>query len=175
VDYSVADEIWLQEYIWSAVGSFMQQGQDFYPFSMSPRITMAFWWMFTVVIYASYTGDLTAHLTVTVTDVPIKTLSDLVSQSYIKPYVESGSNLETLMLEAKSGIYKQIAERMVIINEVCTTTWKPDQACLGDYTPRLASAMRNCSLYYLAEEHFNTATIAFVYPDDAFYASLMDF
>uniref|UniRef100_A0A1I8J250 ANF_receptor domain-containing protein n=1 Tax=Macrostomum lignano TaxID=282301 RepID=A0A1I8J250_9PLAT len=68
---------------------------------------------------------------------------------WLRPYVESGSNLETLMLEAKSGIYKQIAERMVIINEVCTTTWKPDQACLGDYTPRLASAMRNCSLSLL--------------------------
>uniref|UniRef100_A0A1I8HJW1 PBPe domain-containing protein n=1 Tax=Macrostomum lignano TaxID=282301 RepID=A0A1I8HJW1_9PLAT len=177
-EYAIADEVWFQEYVWSVVGSFLQQGQDFYPFAMSPRTILAFWWMFTVIIYGAYTGDLTAHLTVTITDYPIKTLSDLVSQTAIKPYVPAGTNLYTLFKESNSGVYKQVADVMVDLGpyDYCPdSVVRQERACLNDYTYLLAIAMKNCTQYYLAEETFNTATVAFMYPDDAYFAEYFDF
>uniref|UniRef100_A0A1I8IYQ8 PBPe domain-containing protein n=2 Tax=Macrostomum lignano TaxID=282301 RepID=A0A1I8IYQ8_9PLAT len=166
------------EYLWSIIGSFMQQGQDFYPFCMSSRTVLAFWWLFTVIIYASYTGDLTAHLTVTVTDYPIKTLQDLVSQTAIKPYVSVGTNLHTLLAQSNSGIYKQMADMMVEIGpyEECPSfPRKADEGCMNDYSFLLAIAMKNCSEYYVADELFNTATLAFMFPEDAYYADSFNF
>ena len=54
--WAVADEVWLQEYMWSIMGSFLQQGQDFYPYAMSSRVVLAFWWLFTFIVFGTYTG-----------------------------------------------------------------------------------------------------------------------
>uniref|UniRef100_A0A1I8H6T5 PBPe domain-containing protein n=1 Tax=Macrostomum lignano TaxID=282301 RepID=A0A1I8H6T5_9PLAT len=178
LEYAVSDEIWLHEYIWSAIGSFLQQGQDFYPFAMSPRTVMAFWWMFTLIIFGAFTGDLTAHLTVTVTDYPIKTLTDLVSQTAVKPYVPTGTNHYTLLTTAESGIYKQIADAMVVMpaGEYCPyNPPKNDAACINDYTFLLGQAIRHCSLYYMLSETFNPSTVALMYSEDAFYAQMFDY
>ena len=56
--WAVADEVWLQEYMWSIMGSFLQQGQDFYPYAMSSRVVLAFWWLFTVIVFGTYTGNI---------------------------------------------------------------------------------------------------------------------
>uniref|UniRef100_A0A1I8J021 PBPe domain-containing protein n=1 Tax=Macrostomum lignano TaxID=282301 RepID=A0A1I8J021_9PLAT len=114
LEYAIGDEIWLQEYFWAFIGSFMQQGQDFYPSAMSPRVGLAFWWIFTVIVNGCFAGNLTAYLTATETEEQINTLSGLLSQSSIKLYVQNGTNLYTLLTESKSGIYKEIADKMVV-------------------------------------------------------------
>ncbi|PAA76062.1 hypothetical protein BOX15_Mlig017883g2, partial [Macrostomum lignano] len=178
LEFAIADEIWLQEYIWSIVGSFMQQGQDFYPFAMSPRAVLAFWWMFTVIIYGTYTGDLTAHLTISFTDLPIKTLSDLVAQSAVKPLVPEGTNLDTLLSSSTGGVYRQVADKMLMSDTLpgcIEQTFQGKEACLTDYTALLYVARANCSKVYIADEIFNTATVAFMYPEDAYFGANIDF
>uniref|UniRef100_A0A1I8HAM9 CCHC-type domain-containing protein n=1 Tax=Macrostomum lignano TaxID=282301 RepID=A0A1I8HAM9_9PLAT len=178
LEFAFADEIWLQEYIWSIVGSFMQQGQDFYPFAMSPRAVLAFWWMFTVIIYGTYTGDLTAHLTISFTDLPIKTLSDLVAQSAVKPLVPEGTNLYNLLTTSTGGVYRQVADKLQIsdtIPECIEQTFQGKEACLTDYTALLYAARANCSKVYIADEIFNSATVAFMYPEDAYFGANIDF
>uniref|UniRef100_A0A1I8IU14 Lig_chan-Glu_bd domain-containing protein n=1 Tax=Macrostomum lignano TaxID=282301 RepID=A0A1I8IU14_9PLAT len=178
-DYAVADEVWLKEYLWSCIGSFLQQGQDFYPFAMSARAVLASWWFFIVIIYAIYSGVLTSFLTVTVTKYPIKTLDDLVTQTAVTPYVRRGTNLFDLLSNAQSGVYKQLAEQVVLYDpdvESCPSNPpRADQACVEDYSALLAIALKNCTQYYVANEQFNTGTIAFMFPEDAPYANLFNF
>uniref|UniRef100_A0A1I8JLH1 PBPe domain-containing protein n=1 Tax=Macrostomum lignano TaxID=282301 RepID=A0A1I8JLH1_9PLAT len=153
-DYAVADEVWLKEYLWSCIGSFLQQGQDFYPFAMSARAVLASWWFFI-------------------------TLDDLVTQTAVTPYVRRGTNLFDLLSNAQSGVYKQLAEQVVLYDpdvESCPSNPpRADQACVEDYSALLAIALKNCTQYYVANEQFNTGTIAFMFPEDAPYANLFNF
>uniref|UniRef100_A0A1I8H5G6 PBPe domain-containing protein n=1 Tax=Macrostomum lignano TaxID=282301 RepID=A0A1I8H5G6_9PLAT len=160
LEFAIADEVWLQEYLWSAIGSFLQQGQDFYPFAMSSRTAMAFWWLLSVIICGAFNGDLTAHLTVTVTHYPIKTLDDLTGQTEIRPYVIAGTSLHTLLLNAESGVYKKITESMVELGPYDDCPTDPERIVLN---------------FTMAEELFLTAPIALMLPDDAFYAELFNF
>uniref|UniRef100_A0A1I8I790 PBPe domain-containing protein n=1 Tax=Macrostomum lignano TaxID=282301 RepID=A0A1I8I790_9PLAT len=91
LEFAIADEVWLQEYIWSCIGSFLQQGQDFYPYAMSPRAVMVFWWLFTVIIYGAYTGDLTSALTVSVTSLPIQSFEDMLADGSLTPIMPRGT------------------------------------------------------------------------------------
>uniref|UniRef100_A0A1I8GZC1 PBPe domain-containing protein n=1 Tax=Macrostomum lignano TaxID=282301 RepID=A0A1I8GZC1_9PLAT len=235
--YSIADEVRVQEYLWSIVGSFLQQGQDFFPFAMSARTVMAFWWMFTVIVYSAYTANLTAFLTVHTENLPIRSLEDLLAQSSILPNVVLDSNLYTMFSQAPDGMYKQLAETMVAVplghcldgvsawacvligycepghvytdrtlessqtrnfpksksladhfSELTLHTIsmrcgifclgsfgtlqvsEGHRACINDYSFLLPIANEKCKEYYIAKEHFNTATVAFMYPKDALYA-----
>uniref|UniRef100_A0A1I8HE84 PBPe domain-containing protein n=1 Tax=Macrostomum lignano TaxID=282301 RepID=A0A1I8HE84_9PLAT len=94
--------------------------------------------MFTVIIYGTYTGDLTAHLTISFTDLPIKTLSDLVAQSAVKPLVPEGTNLDTLLSSSTGGVYRQVADKMLmfqkmhetgIMQKLFNTYWSSDAVC----------------------------------------------
>uniref|UniRef100_A0A1I8GVE1 PBPe domain-containing protein n=1 Tax=Macrostomum lignano TaxID=282301 RepID=A0A1I8GVE1_9PLAT len=170
--YSIADEVRVQEYLWSIVGSFLQQGQDFFPFAMSARTVMAFWWMFTVIVYSAYTANLTAFLTVHTENLPIRSLEDLLAQSSILPNVVLDSNLYTMFSQAPDGMYKQLAETMVTVplGHCLDGVSEGHRACINDYSFLLPIANEKCKEYYIAKEHFNTATVAFMYPKDALYA-----
>ena len=56
--WAITDEVWFKEYVWSVWSSFAQQGQDFYPYAISSRSVIAFWWLFTLVVLGTYTGNL---------------------------------------------------------------------------------------------------------------------
>uniref|UniRef100_A0A1I8HNP7 PBPe domain-containing protein n=1 Tax=Macrostomum lignano TaxID=282301 RepID=A0A1I8HNP7_9PLAT len=139
---------------------------------------LAFWWIFGVIIYGTYTGDLTAHLTISITDLFIKTLSDLVAQSAIKPLVPEGTGLHTLLSSSTGGVYRQVADKMLMSNNIpacIEQTVQGQEACLTDYTALLYVTRANCSKVYIADEMFNVATVAFMYPEDAYFSANIDF
>ncbi|XP_026500303.1 glutamate receptor 1-like [Vanessa tameamea] len=49
---------------WFSLGSFMQQGSDVVPRSLSGRIVGTVWWFFALVLVCSYTANLAAYLIV---------------------------------------------------------------------------------------------------------------
>ncbi|XP_026332731.1 glutamate receptor 1-like [Hyposmocoma kahamanoa] len=51
--------------LWFTLGSFMQQGSDISPRSVSGRLVGSVWWFFTLIVISSYTANLTTYLTVT--------------------------------------------------------------------------------------------------------------
>ena len=76
--------------------STMFPGQDFYPRAISARIVVAAWWLFALVLTASFTSDLTAYLTRVDYEPTVNSLDELTQQDYILPLVKGGTNLETL-------------------------------------------------------------------------------
>ncbi|CAL1534207.1 unnamed protein product, partial [Lymnaea stagnalis] len=103
-----AQQLRVFQCFWSALGSTLSQGSEFQPKSSSGRIVLGFWWVFTIILVSTYTANMAAVLTITIYDKPINSLAELASQSEIKPLVKVGSNLETLLQEAKDSIYRKI-------------------------------------------------------------------
>lgn len=71
-------------------------GGDERPRSLSGRLILSVWWMFTILMLATYTANLAAYLTVTIIDSPINSLEELANHADIRPLIFSGSNLQTL-------------------------------------------------------------------------------
>ncbi len=61
--------------------------------STSSRVLVIFWSLFSVIIIATYTANLAAFLTVTITNLPIRTLEDLAMSNEYMPLVKAGTNL----------------------------------------------------------------------------------
>ncbi|XP_041986304.1 glutamate receptor 1-like [Aricia agestis] len=58
--------------IWFSLGSFMQQGSDMAPRSISGRIISTVWWFFAFVLVSTYTANLTSYLTVNRINEPLR-------------------------------------------------------------------------------------------------------
>ncbi|KAJ2954236.1 hypothetical protein O0L34_g2482 [Tuta absoluta] len=62
---------------WFSLGSFMQQGSDVVPRSLSGRIVGTVWWFFALILVCSYTANLAAYLIVERISEPAKTLGHI--------------------------------------------------------------------------------------------------
>ncbi|KAM3969050.1 LOW QUALITY PROTEIN: glutamate receptor 1 [Aphomia sociella] len=60
---------------WFSLGSFMQQGSDVVPRSLSGRIVGTVWWFFALILVCSYTANLAAYLIVERIAEPAQSLS----------------------------------------------------------------------------------------------------
>uniref|UniRef100_A0A1I8JJF5 PBPe domain-containing protein n=2 Tax=Macrostomum lignano TaxID=282301 RepID=A0A1I8JJF5_9PLAT len=181
ISYAFADEVWLKEYIWSVIGSFLQQGQDFYPFAMSPRTVLAFWWMLTVILYGAYTGDLTAKLAVTVAEYPIQSLEDLVSMPHYKAMVARGTNIYATIMLATDGPMALLRRQMVVVDTMTTCAETllikdadPYMVCISDKSSNSFYASAFCSQVYQATSLFNYYYQAMTFPRDAYYLPAFD-
>lgn len=56
------------------------------------RIILGFWWVFTILITASYTANLAAFLTISLAKPPVKNLEELASQTIYKPLIVQETN-----------------------------------------------------------------------------------
>jgi hypothetical protein len=91
---------------------FICEGGAPYPKTMSSRCIVGFWWIFTILMTATYTSNLVAFFTVITLPEPINTLQELVGQTEVKPIYISGATLDSLF------------------NKVSTPPWTP---CLIRY------------------------------------------
>ena len=71
---------------------------------MSGRTLTVFWCTFTIIMTSTYTANLAAFLTVSITEIPIRNLDDLVAQSEIKPIIKKGTNLISLFSVRRLGV-----------------------------------------------------------------------
>ncbi|XP_064489390.1 glutamate receptor ionotropic, kainate 2-like [Ornithodoros turicata] len=79
----VGSELGMNNRLWFAIGSLMQQGSDRNPLAPSTRIVAATWWFFTLIMISSYTANLAAFLTAQRMTSPIENAKDLAEQSQI--------------------------------------------------------------------------------------------
>ncbi|XP_033111554.1 glutamate receptor ionotropic, delta-2-like isoform X2 [Anneissia japonica] len=113
------DDFNFRNSMWFAFASCMQQapwkyervhtksGGDNTPISISGRILSAAWWMFALIIIATYTANLAAFLTVTRMENPINSLEDLAYQKKVSYGTINGSSLEKYFEKRKhTGIYE---------------------------------------------------------------------
>ncbi|KAK3538010.1 hypothetical protein QTP70_027330 [Hemibagrus guttatus] len=67
--------------VWIVYGAFTQQGVDSMVASVSVRIALGSWWLFTLIVCSSYTANLTVYLTTHRLDNTVRSLQDLAQQS----------------------------------------------------------------------------------------------
>ncbi|MCI4382272.1 hypothetical protein PGIGA_G00013010 [Pangasianodon gigas] len=69
--------------VWIVYGAFTQQGVESMVASVSVRIALGSWWLFTLIVCSSYTANLTVYLTTHRLDNTVRSLQDLAQQSGI--------------------------------------------------------------------------------------------
>jgi len=70
--------------LWFGIGSFLCQGCDILPKSISTRTVAIMWWFFTLIMMSSYTANLAAFLTASKMSSPVNSAEDLAKQTKIK-------------------------------------------------------------------------------------------
>ncbi|XP_019892403.2 glutamate receptor ionotropic, kainate 1 [Musca domestica] len=82
----------LRESFWFALTSFTPQGGGEAPKAISARILVAAYWLFVVLMLATFTANLAAFLTVERMQTPVQSLEQLARQSRINYTVVEGSD-----------------------------------------------------------------------------------
>ena len=102
-------EFTLKESFWFALTSFTPQGGGEAPKSMSGRVLVAAYWLFVVLMLATFTANLAAFLTVERMQTTVQSLEELAQQSKINyTVVEDSPNHEYFrnMAGAEEDLYK---------------------------------------------------------------------
>merc|ERR1719225_995101 len=80
-----ATNVWtISNALWFGIGSFLGQGCDILPKSISTRTIAGMWWFFTLIMMSSYTANLAAFLTANKMSSPVNGAEDLSKQTKIK-------------------------------------------------------------------------------------------
>ena len=83
-EHTLANDFTIVNTFWFCAASFLQQGIDFAPKSISGRLVTCVWWFFTLILISSYTANLAAFLTATRMVSPIESAEDLAKQIEIQ-------------------------------------------------------------------------------------------
>lgn len=89
---SFSRDFTLRESFWFALTSFTPQGGGEAPKAISARILVAAYWLFVVLMLATFTANLAAFLTVERMQTPVQSLEQLARQSRINYTVVEGSD-----------------------------------------------------------------------------------
>ncbi|XP_072943228.1 uncharacterized protein Ir8a [Epargyreus clarus] len=91
----------LKESFWFALTSFTPQGGGEAPKALSGRTLVAAYWLFVVLMLATFTANLAAFLTVERMQTPVSTLEQLARQSRINYTVVEGSSIHQFFINMK--------------------------------------------------------------------------
>ncbi|XP_002737751.2 glutamate receptor 2-like [Saccoglossus kowalevskii] len=114
--YDARNSMNLYNALWFSFASWMQQGADFNPRSISGRIVGGFWWMAVIIITANYTANLAAFLTVARMSTGISSVDDLAKQSSIPYGTVHNSQPESYFEQAGVEPYKKISNSMINVD-----------------------------------------------------------
>ncbi|XP_055844793.1 glutamate receptor ionotropic, kainate 3 [Episyrphus balteatus] len=94
-------EFTLKESFWFALTSFTPQGGGEAPKAISGRVLVAAYWLFVVLMLATFTANLAAFLTVERMQTPVQSLDQLARQSRINYTVVEGSDTHSYFINMK--------------------------------------------------------------------------
>ena len=106
--------ITFKESFWFVFGSLLQGSTDASPSTLPGRILTSSWWFFALILISSYTANLAAFLTVKKINTPIKSVTDLASQTRIKYGTVKSSGIMSFFkntdIEHFSKMWAQMSE-----------------------------------------------------------------
>ncbi|CAG9782114.1 unnamed protein product [Diatraea saccharalis] len=76
---NIVNEFSFWNSMWFSLGSFMQQGSDITPRSVSGRIVGIVWWFFALIVISSYTANLASYLTLSRISEPTPSFSKVAT------------------------------------------------------------------------------------------------
>ena len=103
------------ERLWSictVFGALLQQGNRWMPKAQSGRMMVGAFWFFSVVVVATYTGNLIAFLAVNKVRMPFDMLESMVKQTSVKYGPVNGVALMMLFRDATFDPYKTVGHNM---------------------------------------------------------------
>nr|QKN21273.1 ionotropic receptor [Bactrocera dorsalis] len=113
-------EFTLRESFWFALTSFTPQGGGEAPKAVSGRIMVAAYWLFVVLMLATFTANLAAFLTVERMQTPVQSLEQLARQSRINYTVVEGSSTHQYFINmkfAEDTLYRMWKELTLNVTE----------------------------------------------------------
>ncbi|XP_050693218.1 probable glutamate receptor isoform X2 [Eriocheir sinensis] len=158
---------------------FTQEGSaDVPPFDGS-RVLATVWLLASLVFMSSYSGILTAMLTVPRVTIPIDSLADLVAQDELPWRLEAGSFMFQYFQEAKDGVRRKVFEGHAGTFADC---WAARQDIAGGQYAGICdrttmkkamswdfSTSGKCHLYISRENVYSNALIAMAFQSDSSY------
>ncbi|KAK7468196.1 hypothetical protein BaRGS_00036557 [Batillaria attramentaria] len=95
---------------WYLYGALLSQGGIRLPQSSSARMLISAWWLFSIVIGATYSGNLIAFLTVQIEDKPFETLAELLDQDTYSWGSLGKTSTTMLLMESKNPVLKGLGD-----------------------------------------------------------------
>ncbi|XP_064595416.1 glutamate receptor 3-like [Liolophura sinensis] len=170
----------LRDNLWMVYSSVTEQGIQHSPEAVSGRCLIGFWWLFTILLVATYTANLAAFLTISLPPPPINTLGELLAQDKIQPIVQAGTSFETMFRNSHSDLYKRTWSRLQNSPKISHEASILDLVKAGQYAyisdrPVLDYlAGQECRTYSVAEESFDVVGYGMVLPQDAAYGKIIN-
>uniref|UniRef100_A0A1I8IPJ5 Sema domain-containing protein n=1 Tax=Macrostomum lignano TaxID=282301 RepID=A0A1I8IPJ5_9PLAT len=130
---------------------------------------------------ATIEGNLTAYLTVSVTQLPIRTLEDVLANPHYKVLVSKGTNIYAQILLDTSGPYYELRKQMKVVDSmpICSQTVavdsNPYQVCIVDQNINIHFYNAYCNKVYIADQTFNAYSLGVAFPKGAFYLPAFSF
>ncbi|KAK2169681.1 hypothetical protein NP493_1182g00009 [Ridgeia piscesae] len=93
---------------WYAVGAILQQGCEHRPGSLAVRFVFGGWWLFCIIIVATYGANLVAFLAVTQRTMPFNSLEEMSEQTVYKMGTLGGTAWVAFFEFASLPVYKHI-------------------------------------------------------------------
>ncbi|XP_046375529.2 glutamate receptor-like [Haliotis rufescens] len=98
--------------LWYHFGALMANGGAYLPNTVSGRTMLSCWWMFTVIMAATYSGNLIAFLTDGRQKPHFSNLAEMVQQDTYRWGFVGGTALITLFQESNISVYQNIWHRV---------------------------------------------------------------
>ncbi|XP_033761104.1 glutamate receptor-like [Pecten maximus] len=117
-----------QNTFWYMFGALLTQGGDRLPESQTGRTLISFWWLFSIIMVATYSGNLIAFLTVAKDRLPFNSLAELVAQSEYSWGTLGGTYFITMFKDSTLPVYLKVWDGVVKANASDPRALSPDPA-----------------------------------------------
>ncbi|XP_022256881.1 ionotropic receptor 93a-like [Limulus polyphemus] len=102
----------LKNCIWYVYGAILTQGGEHLPDSISARIVVTTWWLFELVVIATYSGNLIAFLAFPEANWLVKSVEELASHQTTTVLLEKGTGLHQKIQESKIQSLMTLNDRL---------------------------------------------------------------
>ncbi|EDV20224.1 uncharacterized protein TRIADDRAFT_3218, partial [Trichoplax adhaerens] len=153
--------------LWYTLGSFLSQGADRTPRSISARLITAIWWLSSVIIIATYTANLTAFLTVSSLQTTFNSLHDLAKSSGMGYGVLANSSIEYFFLNTAVSPYQEMKHNLKNVR----SNMEGVQRVLSSTTEHYAYIGDAAVLKYAKSQYCNLTTVG-SFKEDSFGLAL---
>ncbi|XP_016892291.1 probable glutamate receptor isoform X2 [Cynoglossus semilaevis] len=139
--------------LWFTAGALTLQGTGPHPRALSGRVLTCSWWLFTIVLLASYFSNLSSSKSPESTQLTVKGFEDLANQNRIQYGCLAGSSTLAFFKNSNNPVYRRIYEHMErsksfvsTLDEGVRRVKEGDYAFIGESVSLDLAAVRHCEL-----------------------------
>ncbi|XP_069172330.1 glutamate receptor ionotropic, kainate 2-like [Procambarus clarkii] len=168
----------------SVIQIITQQGTNWVPTADGGRFVVITWILSSFVFMSSFSGILTAMLTVPRVTIPIDSLADLVAQTHLPWRVEAGSFINKFLMESGDPVRQKVVSRMAGFIPDCWTARQAvangEYAAVCDETSMKKSmswdysTTGKCHLYIARQKVYSNAMMAVAFKVNSTFRSKAD-